>query len=332
MNDPTPTSPFQPQGLLRNPHLQGLLSRLPNRRLRIEAAANTLRQHGRPLLLHGGEAQLLGWLSQHPGQHAERRPLVVLIHGWEGSSDSLYLLATATEAFQAGFDVLRLNLRDHGDSHHLNRELFHSCRDEEVALAIADAITRLQPRTVALAGFSLGGNFAMRVALRLGHTPLRQIVAVCPVISPPATLTALETGPLLYRSYFLRKWKESLQRKAAVYPEQFPDNRWRQLPSLTELTAHFVEHHTDYPSLLDYLNGYAMTADKLAALPVSTHVIVAADDPVIPVADWLAITKPPQLTLEVTPHGGHCGFVSNWALDGWSERRVTELLRLALAD
>lgn len=334
MNELTQTPPFQPQGLLRNPHLQGLLSRLPNRRLRIEAAANVLRQHGRPLLLHGGEAQLLGWLSQHPGRRVEQagRPLVVLIHGWEGSSDSLYLLATATEAFQAGFDVLRLNLRDHGDSHHLNRELFHSCRDEEVALAIADAIARLQPRAVALAGFSLGGNFAMRVSLRLGQTALRQIVAVCPVISPPATLTALETGPLLYRAYFLRKWKESLQRKAAVYPEQFPDDRWRALPNLTELTAHFVEQHTDYPSLLDYLNGYAMTEAKLAALPVPTHVIVAADDPVIPVADWLAVRKPAQLTLEVTPHGGHCGFVSNWALDGWSERRVTELLRLALAD
>lgn len=335
MNTPNAPSGFQPQGLLRNPHLQGIASRLPWRRARIEAAAQVLRDNGRPLLLHGGDGQLLGWLSQPP--HRERqpvakRPLVVLIHGWEGSSDSLYLLATATEAFQAGFDVLRLNLRDHGDSHHLNAELFHSCRDEEVALAVVDAIARLQPPSVALAGFSLGGNFAMRIALRLRDTVLRQVVAVCPVISPPATLRALETGPLLYRAYFLRKWKESLQRKADVHPEQFRDDRWRRLPNLTALTAHFVEQHTDYPSLLDYLQGYAMTESKLAALPVPTHVILAADDPVIPVADWLAIRKPPQLTLEVTSHGGHCGFVHDWSLDGWSERRVIELLRSALAD
>ena len=329
------THPFQPRGLLRNPHLQGIASRLPSRRARVEQASRILRDNGRSILLQGGDALLLGWLSQHP--HSEKhpiakRPLVVLIHGWEGSSDSLYLLATATQAYHAGFDVLRLNLRDHGDSHHLNPELFHSCRDEEVALAVLDAVRRLQPPALALAGFSLGGNFAMRVSLRLRETPLKQVVAVCPVISPPATLQALETGPLLYRQYFLHKWKESLQRKAAVHPEQFRDDRWRQLPSLTALTAHFVAQHTNYPSLLDYLQGYAMTEAKLAALPVPTHVLIAADDPVIPVADWLAVAKPPQLTLEVSPFGGHCGFVSNWALEGWSERRVTELLQRALAD
>ena len=329
------SSSFAPRGLLRNPHLQGIASRLPNRRARIEAAARVLHDNGRSLLLHAGDAQLLGWLSQHPVQDqppVAKRPLVVLIHGWEGSSDSLYLLATATEVFNAGFDVLRLNLRDHGDSHHLNPELFHSCRDEEVALAVLDAVHRLQPPSLALAGFSLGGNFAMRVSLRLREAPLKQVVAVCPVISPPATLRALETGPLLYRAYFLRKWKESLQRKAAVHPEQFRDDRWRRLPNLTALTAHFVEQHTEYPSLLDYLNGYAMTEAKLAALPAPTHVIVAADDPVIPVADWQAIRKPAQLTLEITRHGGHCGFVSDWSLTGWSERRVSELLQRALAD
>lgn len=328
----THSHPFQPSGLLRNPHLQGIASRLPSRRVRIEQASRVLHDNGRSVLLQGGDALLLGWLSQQSRTTPSARPLVVLIHGWEGSSDSLYLLATAIEAYHAGFDVLRLNLRDHGDSHHLNPELFHSCRDEEVALAVLDAVHRLQPSALALAGFSLGGNFAMRVALRLQGVPLRQVVAVCPVISPPATLRALETGPLLYRRYFLHKWKESLQRKAALHPEQFRDDQWRRLSSLTALTAHFVAQHTDYPSLLDYLQGYAMTEAKLAALPVPTHVLVAADDPVIPVDDWLAVTKPPQLTLEVSPFGGHCGFVSNWALDGWSERRVVELLQQALAD
>jgi len=321
---------FTPQGLLCNPHLQGLLSRLPPRRARIETEAAALLRHCRPLLLHGGDAQLLGWLSTHTATPG--RPLVVLLHGWEGSSDSLYLLATAAHSYRAGFDVLRLNLRDHGDSHHLNPELFHSCRDAEVAQAIADAIARQKPPAVALAGFSLGGNFAMRVALRLNESRLRQVVAVCPVVSPAATLRALETGPLLYRAYFLRKWKESLDRKAAVHPEQFPNDHWRRIPNLTELTAHFVAHHTHYPSLRDYLNGYTLTEAMLAALPVPTHVIVAADDPVIPIADWLAVRQLPQLTLEVTPHGGHCGFVSNWALDGWAEQRVTALLRQALAD
>ena len=101
----TISHPFQPSGLLRNPHLQGIASRLPSRRVRIEQASRVLHDNGRSVLLQGGDALLLGWLSQQPRAPQTGRPLVVLIHGWEGSSDSLYLLATATEAYHAGFDV-----------------------------------------------------------------------------------------------------------------------------------------------------------------------------------------------------------------------------------
>ena len=61
---------------------------------------------------------------------------MVLLHGWEGSADSLYVLSLAQLLFEQRFEVVRLNLRDHGDTHHLNRELFHSCRLPEVVGAV----------------------------------------------------------------------------------------------------------------------------------------------------------------------------------------------------
>ncbi|MDG1164704.1 MAG: alpha/beta hydrolase, partial [Porticoccaceae bacterium] len=68
-----------------------------------------------------------------PGKNS----LVILIHGWEGSSQSAYQVTTAKYLLDYGFYVLRLNLRDHGDTQHLNKAIFNSTMTEEVADAIS---------------------------------------------------------------------------------------------------------------------------------------------------------------------------------------------------
>ena len=90
--------------------------------------------------------------------------VAVLLHGWEGSADSTYVLALAQQLYDRGFDVVRLNLRDHGATHHLNRELFHSCRLPEVVGAIRRIQLMFPGKPLHLAGFSLGGNFMLRAA------------------------------------------------------------------------------------------------------------------------------------------------------------------------
>ena len=89
-------------------------------------------------MLDCGEGVRLSAL--HANQEASNGPaaarLVVLLHGWEGSANSLYVLSLGQYLFDRGYDVLRLNLRDHGDSHHLNEGIFHSCRIAEVVGAV----------------------------------------------------------------------------------------------------------------------------------------------------------------------------------------------------
>ncbi len=318
-----------PRGL-RNPHVQGIASRLPIRKRQVMRISDTVRQRARSLLLHGGEAQLLAY---HTGHANPRAPLAILLHGWEGSSESLYLLSTAAMLYQHGFQIMRVNLRDHGASHHLNRDLFHSCREAEVAAAVEDALRRTQSDAAALVGFSLGGNFCLRVGTRLDEQlPIKKIVAVCPVLDPEKTLQALEHGPWLYRHYFLRKWRQSLQRKANVYPDLFQDLRWRQQKTLTAMTDHFVRGHTEFGDLKHYLSGYAITGKRMQQLRFPTHVILAEDDPVIPVADWQSVAHHPMLHCERTRYGGHCGFISDWSLNGWIEQRVADVLRIALGE
>ena len=63
-----------------------------------------------------------------------------------------------------GFEVVRLNLRDHGATHHLNRDLFHSCRLPEVVGAVRTLAQQFRGPAHGARGFSLGGNFMLRVA------------------------------------------------------------------------------------------------------------------------------------------------------------------------
>jgi predicted alpha/beta-fold hydrolase len=95
---------------------------------------------------------------------------------------------TAARLLESGFEVVRLNFRDHGDTHHLNEEIFHSNRLDEVVNAAVDVAHRFPHRRFVAAGYSLGGNFVLRLALRAPEAglPLARVAAVCPVLDPSA--------------------------------------------------------------------------------------------------------------------------------------------------
>ena len=125
------------------------------RRGRLMRQAAPLTAAAREVLLDCGEGVRLQCFISAPS-HGVGAP-VVLLHGWEGSATSLYVLSLARQLFERGLEVVRLNLRDHGDTHHLNQELFHSCRLPEVVGAVAALQRLLGGRPLQLVGFSLGG-------------------------------------------------------------------------------------------------------------------------------------------------------------------------------
>ena len=167
-------SDYTPPAMLRNPHLQSVLgsSALRRRRGRLALAAMGAATNAH-IVDAGDGVRLQGLHSAIPG-HASRG-LALLLHGWEGSADSSYMQLTAAHLLARGFDVFRLNFRDHGDTHHLNEGLFHSNRIDEVVAAAAEVSRRYATRPMVIAGYSLGGNFALRVALRAhgGRHPAR---------------------------------------------------------------------------------------------------------------------------------------------------------------
>jgi hypothetical protein len=325
-----PDAEFRPPFWLANRHLQSVLPSLPTRRGAVERRAAPVIAASRRLLLDCGDGvQLLAWIAEAAGEAAGgRRRLAVLLHGWEGSSDSLYLLSIAQLLHERGFTVVRLNLRDHGGSHALNRGLFHSCRIAEVVGAVGRLQALHPDAALSLAGFSLGGNFCLRVGARAGQAGLRlaRIVAVCPVLDPATTLEALERGPAIYRHYFLFKWRRSLRAKQAAWPGDYDFTELLADPSLTAMTERMVLKYTEFPDLASYLRGYAITGEALASLATPARVITAEDDPMILARDLGRLARPDTLRLTVTPRGGHCGFMDALAGPSWIDRQIVREL------
>ncbi len=327
---------FCPPRLLQSPHVQSLLASTAPRKLRLRAASQALRQASKSVILDcGHDTQLLGEYSAR--QQGRSRGLITLIHGWEGSSRSTYLLSAASHFYRAGYDVFRLNLRDHGPSHHLNRALFNSTLLDEV-LGAMRAIQRNYPHDWQfLAGFSLGGNFALRIAARAAEAgiKLNKTIAVCPVVDPINTMAALEQGWWVYEQYFVRKWKRSLRRKLSLYPELDFHDQLTAMRRLRDFNDYFVPNHTPFTEPDDYFRAYALSAERLSSLQSPAHIIAAQDDPMILAGDFEQLRDVANLSIETPRYGGHCGFVKNFRLDSWIDERMLELVescRYAKAD
>jgi hypothetical protein len=321
----------QAAGFLRNGHLQTVLGSVwPVSWLIRRRAARLLAGAEELLLDCGDQVQLQAFVTSANGANgansagsAPVRRVAVLLHGWEGSAEATYVLSLGSLLLSHGFDVVRLNLRDHGATHHLNREIFHSCRLAEVVGAIRALALRFADARLFLGGFSLGGNFMLRVAAD-ARVPgaVAGAVAVSPVLDPEVTLRALETGPALYRRSFLKRWSRSLQRKQRAWPGVHEFDPMLRLKNLRAMTAGLVATCTDFPNLAAYLEGYAITGERLATLHAPASVLLADDDPIVPAADLARLARSSQLTVVRSRYGGHCGFGTSIARPSSADRFV----------
>jgi uncharacterized protein len=312
---------YRTSGPLRSGHVQTVLPNLPPWRAGIRRRARSLRAGARQWLLDCGDGvRLEAWHTSANGMADAVAPCAVLLHGWEGSVDSSYLLSLGARLHGAGYQVVRLHLRDHGDTHHLNEGLFHSCRLGDVTGALRAIAARLGDTPLCLAGFSLGGNFLLRAAAEPGlPASVRGVVAISPVLDPARTLDALEQGWWAYHRYFVDKWSGSLRIKDKAWPGRYDFDPLVASARLRPMTEALVRAYAGFPDVASYLDGYAITGARLQTLPVPASVLLADDDPIIPVADHARLAPTPLLEVTRTAHGGHCGFLAGLAGGSWAD-------------
>ena len=314
---------FRPQAWLRNAHLQSILPSLPPRRSYTRYRARALRRAAQPWLLDcGAGVRLQAWHS------SSAEPLgrtAVLLHGWEGSADSCYVLSLGIRLLAAGYDLVRLNLRDHGDTHALNHGLFHSCLLGDVSGALRAIAARPGAAPLYLAGFSLGGNFLLRAAAEPAlPASVAGVVAISPVLEPARTLDALEDGSWVYHDYFVNKWSASLRRKQRCWPGDYEFSARMRSRNLRRMTDELVRAHTDFSDMASYLGGYAITGGRLHTLGVPARILAAVDDPMIPADDLARLAPTALLQVARTAHGGHCGFLTSLFGPAYCDQYVLE--------
>ena len=317
--DHQPCWPFRPHPAVRHPDVQTLLAR------RLPAGLLDVRAIERPVLVDAGPDQsgyapgqtvrLLGYYTPQCSEGAARG-LVLLLHGWEGCSHSAYNLICTDALLRAGYDVFRLNLRDHGpgyhvDPHSLNRGVFMGTLIDEVECAVHQVAALAHDRPFFIVGASMGGNFALRLAGRHAHAPihhLARVVAVDPAINPARTTDALDRHRL-YLRYFRNRWLHSLRAKQRHFPDSYDFQPLAAIPSVRAMTEWLVSRYTEYATADDYFRAYAVTDATLAELATPVTIVTSRDDKVVPVVDFETLPAHPLLDLRLQPYGGHVGYV-----------------------
>lgn len=323
--------PYLPKRALRNGAIQTLLSRLqsPDELL--------VNQGEQPLLLDAGadetemdparSVRLLCYYTPHKSA-GPRRGLVMTIHGWEGCSHSSYNLVVGSALVRAGFDVVRLNLRDHGPTHSLNRGLFYVTLLGEVLAATRQVAALAAGDPFYLLGASLGGNFALRLALAHAAHPiagLRGVIALNPVLNPSRSSDLLDSHAWI-RLYFRRRWLASLRAKQRLFPDSYDFAPVQRISSIRAMTEWMLQRYSPYPDAESYFADYAIPSVRLNDLTVPVTIVTAADDPIIPADDFQRLPAHPLLAVHVLDSGGHVGYTDLFPLRHLLAPMVLEIL------
>ena len=266
-------------------------------------------------------------------------PTLIVLHGLEGSSDAHYVRGLADKALRAGFNAVRLNQRNCGGTEHLSAGLYHSGLTQDPAAVIRELIDVDGVRTIVVAGYSLGGNLALKLAGEYGAQAPREVRAIC-AVSPTMDLercvAALEARQnRLYEWNFVRNLKARIRRKARLFPHRYVLNGLRRIRTVREFDEAFTAPHHGFRDAHDYYyRASAMRVIEKICLP--TLIITAEDDPFVPIEPFRdpIVTGNPSITMVMTPQGGHCGFVSDSRSDEndgyWAEQTVMEFVKEVL--
>jgi uncharacterized protein len=319
-------TPFVPRRWLRSGHLQTIVGNfLPRPALRFESTAETVEvdpADGSRVLCH------CNW------QSAAERPgclTVVLVHGLEGSSDSRYMRGLAARAWDAGCNVVRMNMRNCGETDSLTPTLYNSALSADVGAVVEHFAAAYGIDRFALVGYSMGGNLVLKLAGEWGaRKPLCAVAAVCPAIDLSAGSDALhEPANRLYEQRFLRGLMARFRRKAELFPTIYAVDGIGPVRSLRDFDHKIVARYCGFKDADDYYYR-AASARVVDRIAVPTLIVQALDDPFIRLLPETraVLLANPHITFIETTHGGHCAFLSQDSGDDihWAEATVMRYL------
>ena len=306
-------SPFP----LRNAHLQTCLPTLFRK-------VTEVRYEPERIFLADGGFLHLDW------SRVGARRLAILSHGWEGHTRRAYMLGMVRALNRAGWDCLCWLFRWCGGGTNLTPICTHNGSVDDVRAVVEHAIGTGGYDTVALVGFSMGGNLNLNY---LGRDPdrvpppLRASVG----FSVPADLddsseALSRPANFLYRKRFFRSLCAKIRRMAAAFPGQVDATGVEEIRDFVVFDERYTAPLHGFANAADYRRRCS-SRRILHQVAVPSLVVNAANDTFLGPSCYprAACESNPNLFLEVPASGGHCGFLA-WGKDYWSETRAVEFL------
>jgi predicted alpha/beta-fold hydrolase len=322
--------PFRPISWLRGGHRQTLGAYFWPRRRRKHQAIN---DEPRYFEVDPG-AKVLAYCRWQPDRRAN--PTLVLVHGLEGSTDSVYMRSMAVKAFDAGFNVVRLNQRNCGGTEHLTPTLYHSGMNRDFLTVINELIATEGLARIVLSGISMSGNMVLQLAGEHFAELPEELIGIC-AVSPSVDLLvcAAEAGRpenRFYRKQFIVSLKQRMKRKAELFPERYDLKEMAGIEFIADFDQRFTVPHGGFRDVEHYYSSCS-SRPHVGKIRIPTLIIHAEDDPVVPYAPLRdpIFKENPNILLLSTETGGHVGFLgeaSKYEDRFWAENRVVEFSRL----
>jgi len=268
------------------------------------------------------------------------QPMVILLHGLTGSSQSVYIQGLQQALLAQGLRSAALNFRGCSGEYNHSSRCYHSGETGDIDFLYRTLRAREPDLPMAAVGFSLGGNVLLKWLGEQGNgVQLFAATAVSVPLVLSACASKLDSGfSKLYRASLLRELKEYVhlkQQHLESLGKAEEAQMLRDIGDLDNITSFWQYDDRVIAKLYDFANVedyYQRSSSRqfLQAIRVPTLLIQAQDDPFMTPAVIPDITElSSAVFLETTPAGGHVGFISGnnpFRPEYWLEQRIPEFL------
>jgi predicted alpha/beta-fold hydrolase len=239
--------------------------------------------------------------------------VVSLFHGLSGDADADYMQRTAALYLAQGHSVFLVNHRNAGAGAGLAKNLYHSGRGEDVSVVVSYLRALLPGKKQITVGFSISGNMVLNLLTGQRGTDLPDgAITVNAPINLAACALRLGSGfNLIYDQRFVRR---------LIAQKNLPVSPWRKLADIDD---RFTAPLSGFKNGRHYYETCS-TKNHVQKIKTPAQVMTAADDPFIPVGDYLEAAWPEAVRLKVHPRGGHMGYLRKF--DEYMSSSLQELL------
>jgi len=288
--------------------------------------------HRKRLELSDGDFLDLDFSSSPSSKNGgEATPIVVILHGLEGSSRAPYVQTLVKEICADGWNAVAFNMRGCSGEGNRLKETYHSGKTEDLESVLRHLIEKEGRQKIYLVGYSIGGNILLKWLGEYGNSVPPQIQKAA-AISVPYDLTRsvelMDCGlnRRIYTRALLRRLKAKIRLKEKQFPNVIRYDDIKKCTTFREFDRKVTAFLNGFPSAENY---WASTSCKhfLKSITVPTLLIHAENDPFFPakLLPFEAIRNSDYLYPLIVPNGGHLGFIAGqwpWKQEPWLERQI----------